>query len=386
MNDLNSGFKIADLIVKRLENRLNSSEKQYLEEWIQASIKNRSLYSHLSDNHEKHYKNREIRLAKTNKNESWSRIQLRIKKQKLKKLKLSLIRIAAVLIVAIGSAYFYSVSIVNKTNNAIDPGKFQAYIVLGDGEKYNLDKEVVLNEGNIVISNTTQELVYQKQLSNKKKELTYNTIIIPKGGEYKLTLMDGTRIWLNSNSKLRFPSEFGEGIRKVELEGEGYFEVAKDSVHPFVVDMNNVQVKVLGTSFNANAYSDLNEIVTTLVEGKVEVNDSLFGSKDLLLPNQQYSFNRLTGKVVKQEVDTRIYTAWKDGRFVFEDESLQDIMKRLSRWYNVEVIFLNDSVKDLKFSGDLTRYEKIDQILELIELTQKVKFTIKNRNLLVEGV
>lgn len=386
MNDLNSGFKIADLIVKRLENRLNNSEKQYLEEWIQASIKNRSLYSHLSDNHEKHYKNREIRLAKTNKNESWSRIQLRIKKQKLKKLKLSLIRIAAVLIVAIGSAYFYSVSIVNKTNNAIDPGKFQAYIVLGDGEKYNLDKEVVLNEGNIVISNTTQELVYQKQLSNKKKELTYNTIIIPKGGEYKLTLMDGTRIWLNSNSKLRFPSEFGEGIRKVELEGEGYFEVAKDSVHPFVVDMNNVQVKVLGTSFNANAYSDLNEIVTTLVEGKVEVNDSLFGSKDLLLPNQQYSFNRLTGKVVKQEVDTRIYTAWKDGRFVFEDESLQDIMKRLSRWYNVEVIFLNDSVKDLKFSGDLTRYEKIDQILELIELTQKVKFTIKNRNLLVEGV
>lgn len=386
MNDLNSGFKIADLIVKRLENRLNNSEKQYLEEWIQASIKNRSLYSHLSDNHEKHYKNREIRLAKTNKNESWSRIQSRIKKQKLKKLKLSLIRIAAVLIVAIGSAYFYSVSIVNKTNNAIDPGKYQAYIVLGDGVKYNLDKEVVLNEGNIVISNTTQELVYQKQLSNKKKELTYNTIIIPKGGEYKLTLMDGTRIWLNSNSKLRFPSEFGEGIRKVELEGEGYFEVAKDSVHPFVVDMNNVQVKVLGTSFNANAYSDLNEIVTTLVEGKVEVNDSLFGSKDLLLPNQQYSFNRLTGKVVKQEVDTRIYTAWKDGRFVFEDESLQDIMKRLSRWYNVEVIFLNDSVKDLKFSGDLTRYEKIDQILELIELTQKVKFTIKNRNLLVEGV
>lgn len=386
MKDLYSGFKIADLIVKRLENRLTDEEFQYLEEWKQANEENAILFHKLSMDPERQYLERELKLEQSNKRANWDKIQAKIKNDKVRKLKVNFLRAVAVLILAIGSTLFFSNLLDNNLSNIIGPGKQQAILITSDGERYQLNEEVTIKEGDVFISNKTQELIYQKKSNITKSQLTYNTIIIPRGGEYKLTLMDGTRIWLNSNSKLRFPSEFGSGIRKVELKGEAFFEVAKDSVHPFVVNANKAQVKVLGTSFNVNAYSDLNEIVTTLVEGRVEVSDTLFGNKVKLLPNEQYRFNKLTGKTLKQIVDTEIYTAWKDGRFVFENESLEDIMTRLSRWYNVDVSFLNESVKKLRFSGDLTRYDNIDQILELIEVTQKVKFTIKDRALLVEEV
>ncbi|GAB7089181.1 FecR family protein [Marinifilum fragile] len=386
MKDLNSGFKIADLIVKRLENRLTDEEFQYLEEWKQANEENAILFHKLSMDPERQYLERELKLEQSNKRANWDKIQAKIKNDRVRKLKVNFLRAVAVLILAIGSTLFFSNLLDNNISNVIGPGTQQAILITSDGERYQLNEEVTIKEGDVFISNKTQELIYQKKSNITKSQLTYNTIIIPRGGEYKLTLMDGTRIWLNSNSKLRFPSEFGSGIRKVELKGEAFFEVAKDSVHPFVVNANKAQVKVLGTSFNVNAYSDLNEIVTTLVEGRVEVSDTLFGNKVKLLPNEQYRFNKLTGKTLKQIVDTEIYTAWKDGRFVFENESLEDIMTRLSRWYNVDVSFLNESVKKLRFSGDLTRYDNIDQILELIEVTQKVKFTIKDRALLVEEV
>ncbi|NOU60856.1 FecR family protein [Marinifilum caeruleilacunae] len=384
--DLNSGFKIADLIVKRLEGRLSDEESQYLNNWKNEKEENLALFHSLSQSPEKQYFDRELKLEKANKAAGWDKIQSKIRKDKVRKLRLNVMRIAAVLIIAIGTTFFFSTLIDQSSDGLINPGRHQAVLITSDGEQYQLDEEITLSEGDVVISNSTKELIYQKRSDNNKTQLTYNTIIIPKGGEYKLTLMDGTRIWLNSNSKLRFPSEFGSGVRKVDLEGEGYFEVAKDPAHPFVVDVNKAQVKVLGTSFNVNAYPDLNEIVTTLVEGKVEVRDTIFGSKDQLMPNDQYLFNRVTGKAKKHVVDTDVFTAWKDGRFVFEDESLEKIMMRLSRWYDVEIIFLNESVRDLRFTGDLTRYDNIDQILELIELTKKVKFTIKDRSLLVEEV
>ena len=386
MRDLNSEFKVADLIVKRLEGGLTDEENQYLEEWMHASEENLDLFHKLSQKPEKQYLDRKNKLENSNKDASWEKIQSKINNGKVRNLRLYITRIAAILILAVGSTYFFSTILDKGTSEIIQPGSYQATLIMSDGEKYQLDEEITLNEGDIVISNTKNELIYQKRSDKKESQLTYNTIVIPKGGEYKLTLMDGTRIWLNSNSRLKFPSEFGTGVRKVELEGEAYFKVAKDSVHPFVVDVNKAQVKVLGTSFNVNAYSDLNKIVTTLVEGKVEVSDQIFGSKDQLLPDEQFVFNRSTGKTLKHKVESRIYTAWKDGRFVFEDESLEDIMMRLSRWYDVEVFFLSESIRKLRFSGDLTRYDNIDKILELIEVTQKVKFTVKGRSLLVEEV
>lgn len=386
-NSLHSGFKIADLIVKRLESRLTKEEEQYLEDWKHEKKENQLLLQNLSENPEKRNVLRKSQLINTNKEEVWGKIQLRLVKNRSRKIKNNLIAIAAVLIIALGTSLFFSnlneESYINMPDSSISGNK-QSILVLGNGQRYKLGKKLTLNENGVVISNDSKELIYEKQKAVTVNQLTYNTIITPLGGEYKLTLMDGTKVWLNSGSKLRYPSQFASKTRKVELQGEAYFQVAKDSVHPFVVDLNKAQVKVLGTSFNVNAYLD--KIVTTLEEGIVEVSDELFGEQQKLMPNEQFYFNITTGKYEKRTVDSRIYTAWKDGRFVFENESLESIMSRISRWYDVDVLFLNKSCKSLRFSGDLNRYEDINEILELIEITHKVKFTIKGRNLSVDSI
>ncbi|MGQ1911378.1 FecR family protein [Marinifilum sp. RC60d5] len=387
-NSLHSRFKIADLIVKRLESRLTKEEEQYLEDWKHEKKENQLLFQNLSKNPGRKNDLRELQLENTNKEEIWGKIQSRLAKNRSRKIKNNLIAIAAVLIIALGTSLFFSnlneESHINMPNKALYGNK-QAILVLGNGQRYELAEKLTLNENGVAISNDSYELTYEKLSQTEgTNQLSYNTIIIPSGREYKLTLMDGTKVWLNSSSKLRYPSQFGSKIRKVELQGEAYFQVAKDSVHPFVVDLNKAQVKVLGTSFNVNAYLD--KIVTTLEEGIVEVSDELIGKQEKLIPNEQFYINHTTGKFEKRTVDSKLFTAWKDGRFVFEDESLESIMSRLSRWYDVDVLFLDKSCKSLRFSGDLNRYEEINEILELIEITHKVKFTIKGRKLMVDSI
>ncbi|MUP37372.1 FecR family protein [Labilibaculum euxinus] len=388
MTNLPSGFKIADLIVKRLEGKLNAEEEQFLEEWKHAGEENLVLFHKLAQNPEKLYFKKEAKLESANKEDVWKQIQTKVRRDRRIQLKQQVMKIAAMLIVAVGvGGFLYTISnnSVHDEPIAILPGKNQALLVLSGGEKYQLSEKVNLEEKGIQISNNSKELVYSKVAEKVSEErLTYNTIIIPKGGEYKLTLADGTKIWLNSNSKLRYPSQFGTGVRKVQLEGEAFFQVAKDKEHPFVVDVTTAEVKVLGTSFNVNAYNDQDEIFTTLVEGKVEVNDDFRGTSQKLLPNDQLCFNKLNGKTSKKIVDTRLYTAWKDGRFVFENKSLEDIMIRLSRWYDVDVFFLSNSIKHLKYTGDVARYDNINSILDMIEVTEKVKFTIKDRSVMIE--
>ncbi|BAX79153.1 FecR family protein [Labilibaculum antarcticum] len=388
MNNLPSGFKIADLIVKRLEGKLNAEEEQFLEEWKYAEEKNLVLFHKLSQNPEKQYFKRESKLEGANKKDVWDQIQTRVKRDRRFQIKQQIMKLVAVLVFAIsvgGFLYTISENAVPDAPATILPGKNQALLVLGGGEKYQLSERVELEEKGMQISNHSNELVYSKGSENAKADqITYNTLIIPKGGEYKLTLSDGTKIWLNSNSKLRYPSQFGTGVRKVQLEGEAFFQVARDVEHPFIVDVTTAEVKVLGTSFNVNAYNDQDEIFTTLVEGKVEVNDDFRGTSQELLPNDQLCFNKLNGKTSKKVVDTRLYTAWKDGRFVFENRSLEDIMIRLSRWYDVDVFFLTNSIKQLKYTGDVARYDDINNILDMIEVTEKVKFTIKDRSVMIE--
>ncbi len=388
MNNLPSGFKIADLIVKRLEGKLNAKEKQFLNEWKYEKEENLVLFHKLSQNPEKLYFKRESKLENANKIEVWQRIQAKVKKDKRTRLKQNIIKIAAVIVVIVsvgGILTSIKKDVVPSEPLVIMPGTNQALLVLSDGEKYQLNEKVDLEEKGMNISNSTEELVYKKSVKElRSNKLIYNTIIIPKGGEYKLTLSDGTKIWMNSNSKLRYPSEFGNGIRKVYLEGEAYFEVARDEKHPFVVDVTRAEVKVLGTSFNVNAYKDQEEIVTTLVEGKVLVNDDLRGMNQELLPNDQLCFNKLSGKTSKRVVDPHLFTAWKDGRFVFENRCLEDIMTRLSRWYDVDVFFLSNSIKQLNYTGDVARYDDINTILDMIEVTKKVKFTIKDRSVMIE--
>lgn len=264
---------------------------------------------------------------------------------------------------------------------SIVPGSNKAVLILADGSEHDLssgDKSIIAADGT-EIKNTGNKLEYISS-NSQPAEMKYNTLKIPRGGEYFLILSDSTKVWLNSETTLRFPVQFAAGVRTVELNGEAYFEVSKNEKVPFIVTSGNQQVKVLGTQFNISSYVDNQSVYTTLVEGKVEVSLTTNpDSKLVLRPNEQSCFSKEEANILKRTVDVAQYIAWKDGRFVFQDQMLEDIMKTLSKWYDVQVVFANEDVKKLRFTGNLERYADFSNILGKIERTNEVEFEITNK-------
>jgi len=263
---------------------------------------------------------------------------------------------------------------------SIVPGSNKAVLILADGSEHDLssgDKSIIATDGT-EIKNTGNKLEYIST-NNAPSEIKYNTLRIPRGGEYFLILADSTKVWLNSETTLRFPVQFAADVRNVELNGEAYFEVSKNEKVPFIVTSGNQQVKVLGTRFNVSSYADNQSIYTTLVEGKVEVSlNTNPEGKVILNPSEQSYLSMNSNQILKRNVDVMQYVAWKDGRFVFQDQMLGDIMKTLSKWYDVQVVFANEKDKELRFTGNLERYADFNNILEKIERTNEVQFTIEN--------
>jgi transmembrane sensor len=273
----------------------------------------------------------------------------------------------------------------------IQPGGAKAILSLDDGSVITLDNAqngVLAKQGNTKITKLVNgQLVYSTTLKLPHADIiSYNTLSIPRGGEYQLTLPDGTKVWLNSDTKLRYPTLFSGNTREVSLlKGEAYFEVAKNPKCPFILKVNNkADIKVLGTHFNVMAYEDEPEMETTLVEGSVNVNSSN-GTTINLTPGQQ-SRLKSDGSLSKMEVNTFAYTAWKDGIFFFNNEDMGSIMRKLNRWYNVNIEFETDGAKNVVFFGKLKRYETIDKILEMIRLTHKVDYTLKENTIWIRKI
>jgi len=259
----------------------------------------------------------------------------------------------------------------------IKPGGKLAVLTLSTGKQVELAGNVsAMSEQGAEISNSTdKELVYKQVGDMAPVEEVYNTITIPRGGEYKLVLADGTIVWLNSDSYIRFPVAFSGDKRQVELRGEAYFEVAKNKEKPFIVTVNGVDIRVLGTSFNVSAYQE--EVVATLVEGKVQLKK---GNEQVILsPNQQAIWSDDEFRV--KQVDARNYVLWKEGIFYFEDVDLETILDDMARWYNVNVFYMNPALKEMKFSVEIRRYGDINEILRRIGQTKRVKFEIKDRTI-----
>ena len=216
------------------------------------------------------------------------------------------------------------------------------------------------------------------------EEIVYNTMQIPVGGFYQLKLADGTKVWLNSLTRLRFPVTFAGEERKVYLTGEAYFEVARDSVHPFIVATDEgMEVKVYGTEFNVDTYRK-GTVKTTLVNGKVGIRVSATGEEVRLSPNQMALFTKATQSIQVENVDPYGAVAWKDGKFVFEDEPIEEIMERLSRWYDVKVFYANERIKKHTFTGIITRFADISDVLHLMEETAAVEFRIQGDTVTVK--
>ena len=215
-----------------------------------------------------------------------------------------------------------------------------------------------------------------------EKEKQHYELITPRGGEFKITLPDGTFVHLNSNSKLRFPKNFAPDKREIFLSGEAYFEVSKDTNKPFLVIAEDVQVKVYGTTFNINTLLG-NQIQTTLVKGSVGIRVQDSSQEYILKPSQQAIVEKTDGNITIREVDTTPYTAWTEGIFLFDNERLETILDKLALWYDVELFYQNESVKDVRFTGYLKRYDNIDVILNAIESTVSATFHIKERTIII---
>jgi ferric-dicitrate binding protein FerR (iron transport regulator) len=272
-------------------------------------------------------------------------------------------------------------------HQVIAPGTDKAILILDDNSSYELSAEqnLSLNTGGSRISSIGNALKYtQDEGAPKPKETRYNTLKIPRGGQFVLFLEDSTKVWLNSETSLRFPVSFTDETREVELIGEAYFEVQKDT-RPFRVISGQQVVEVLGTEFNISSYPESPHIVTTLVEGKVDVHLSEHPAiRQTLTPNHQSTLVKTESQILRREVDPHAFVAWKEGRFCFKEQSLENIMKTLSRWYNVEIVFETEQAKQIRFTGDIKRHEDFKNIVELIEKTQEVKFRIEGRSILIK--
>lgn len=264
----------------------------------------------------------------------------------------------------------------------ISHGEPKAELIFDDGFRMALDTSM---EDSLLIREGAQIRLEGMKVSyedaQSQGEIRFNTLKVPRGGEFSVTLNDGSVVRLNSETQLRYPVRFSGEERKVYLTGEAYFEVKGDAEHPFVVELlDGLQVRVLGTAFNIRAYRGDPEIATTLVEGEVQLSSAV--KETLLQPGEQGLFGA-SGEIRKKMVDVNLYTAWKDGMFAFRRQSLEDIMKSISRWYDVEVIWENPSLKEITFSGKMKRYDNFSKVVEMLGMTDSTAFEIKDRTIII---
>ena len=272
--------------------------------------------------------------------------------------------------------------------NDIAPGKNGATLTLADGKQILINDALAGNiaeQSGVRISKTADGQLVYEVLDNGSGKLEYNTLSTTRGEQTQVRLPDGSVVFLNAVSSLRYPTSFkGMDKRLVSLIGEGYFEVAKDKANPFVVSTEGQQVEVLGTHFNINSYADEKVVRTTLLEGSVRVspmNAGVLGGGSVLKPNQQASL--IGGSLNVKPVEGEDIVAWKNGLFVFEAESLESIMRRVERWYDVEVSFGTGVDKNELYIGSVSRYDKVSRVLETIESTGGIHFKIEGRRIMV---
>jgi transmembrane sensor len=270
---------------------------------------------------------------------------------------------------------------VQNFKNDVSPGSNKATLTLADGSSIILDDAqdgAITQQGGAKVIKIGDKVCYHS--TSKISEVEYNTITTPRGGQYQVELPDGSRVWINAASSLRFPTAFTGNERRVEINGEAYFEVAKNESMPFIVKMNGAEVQVLGTHFNIMAYDDEGIVNTTLLEGSVK-----FVSSDkisILKPGQQSQLSKDGQVKLINDVDIDKVMAWKNGLFVFDNSDLETVMRQLSRWYDIDVVYRTRNVAT-SFVGEIPRISKLSDILKVFELTSKLRFEIVGKKVIV---
>lgn len=380
-------FIIAEIIKKSLVGELSNEEKTVLENWINLTDENKKLYASFKQSHKveqdlKFLRSIDVEQAWNNLEKKWES-DGKVKNNFNLKIWIPLIASCFILcfyffyqnkspqnpkIIAIQST---------KHKNDIKPASNDAVLILDNGETFELgnrDNEQIAN--NIKLRN--DQLEYVKG-NHEGGQLKYNTLIVPKGGYYKLELSDGTKVWINAMSRLKFPESFGVSERKVQLEGEAYFEVSKDSNRPFTVQANGTDIKVLGTHFNVDAYNK--KVRTTLEEGKVEV---ISANHAIILQPGEFAESS-EGKLNKGFADLSKDLAWYNNEFYFNKDNIQSIVDQLSNWYAIEAKFDQGINRNKAITGSIDRNVPLSQVLEMLEYVSDLRFKIDGNQLIIKN-
>lgn len=387
MNQISKNQHIASLITKEILGIINKAEKTELSEWLKKDEKHPQLYQKIKS--QEHSKNLQIY--------SMISVEAGLKKYHKKYKSAPVHRISRWYSVAAIVFVLISIGITlllpKETNhsliNTLQPGSSKALLTLANGITHELEELQFENEiriPGVIVQNTGNEIRYiPSTLVSPPIQEEYNILQIPTGGEYLLLLADGTKVWLNSQTTLRYPVSFTGKERNVYLEGEAYFEVARDTNKPFYVrTKNKINVQVLGTAFNVRAYSDEQEVETVLEKGAVKMSQN--AENVILTPGFKATYNKQNQKFSIQKVNTELYTAWHSGQYVFEKATIQHILQKLSRWYGMNVFYQQEEAKELIFSGNIRKYDTIENLLNAVEIAGGVHFEIKGKTIVVSCV
>ncbi len=375
----NSAHQLAEIIIKIWLNKASEQERERLLSWLDENEENRQTYKNIISGETllKRLKNEE----KINQSADFETISRKIAQKLLKrntqrKVLNSIYFATGTIILLVSAWIFWPVNTAPESISSMETPKVK--LIMESGSVINLDKTVPdsIDAKLALIIKDESGLVYkQKELSEAadKKEVR-NKIVTETGGEYSFTLSDGTKVWLNSQSEIEFPVSFNGTERVINLIGEAFFEVAPDSERPFIVHSYNQTVQVLGTSFNIKAYADENKVFTTLVEGKVTVGSG--GNKITLTPGMESVCLRSNNGIEIYKANINFATAWRTGYFMFNEQSLDEMIKVLQRWYGYEFIYDNQIEGAGTFSGRFNKYSNLDTTLRSITLAGGPQFFI----------
>lgn len=382
---INQHFYIARLIARYLSDEIGEEEQAELTRWRDESPENERLFQEIckEENIKQNMQKRQTFHAE----DGWEGVQRKIQRHRFRHRILNICKYAAIFIfpVAIATVAIYKSGNepqpLSQVEEQIVPGGKKAVLILDNGEAIDLKStsgvELKEKDGTVIQVDSTV-LNYQQAPARTSEKLAYNKVNVPRGGEYQLTLSDGSKVQLNSMSSIRFPVQFAQDCRLVELEGEAYFEVSKTG-QPFIVQTKGMKIEVLGTSFNISAYAN-EEYQTTLVSGSVKIQTEN-GSNRILKPSEQACITPGSNQINVRNVDTAFYTSWIHGKINFKDQRLDDIMKTLARWYDMDVVYENEATKELRFGCYVNRYNEITPLVKLLEQTGRVTVTVEGKTI-----
>lgn len=377
---------IYQAILSTLAHEATAEEQRAVDEWLRESEENREEYERLSRLYKKSTAVRKPKQFDVDR--AWKEVSDRtIYNRPLHKKKNWVLspwlRYAAVVAIVAACGIFYFTDLFHtEVMREIDMTAFnEPTLLLEGGDEIDLSEQsFTMKRDQALIKNDADNLLSYESVNETEKEVTRNRLIIPRGKTYKLVMEDGTKVWLNSETELSYPSSFSGEKREVTLVGEAYFEVTPNKQKPFLVKTNGMAVRVLGTSFNVCYYKDSENTSTTLVEGSVAVRTA-DGVEKTMIPSQRLDYNKKSNRVSVEKVDTELYTSWINGVYIFKNAPLEEILEKLQRWYDFSIVYQDETLKHTRFSLTADRKTDIDKLLEVINYTSDVKLEKQGKSI-----